>query len=187
MNDMWTLIDRVNSLGVDENIPDLLIVELSRRPISAIRAFHAALMQAANEALTWDLWAAATVIHRASCSEDMFCYFRLWLVAQGRRTFEDAVRAPDTLATHPKILHLATKPPSTWEDRDFPHMEGLLAVAEEAFDRIIEKFPPDRAAQIEFPDEIQERPREVPTGRGWDFTNLGEMRRRLPELTDLFR
>jgi Protein of unknown function (DUF4240) len=44
-----------------------------------------------------NLWAAAYLM-KGGCSDDAFDYFRAWLVAQGRSTWERAVQDPDTLA-----------------------------------------------------------------------------------------
>ena len=49
------------------------------------------------EAHDWNLWGAAYLM-KGGCSDDAFDYFRGWLVAQGRRTWERALRDPDTLA-----------------------------------------------------------------------------------------
>src|SRR5262245_53974222 len=47
---------------------------------------------------SWNLWGAAYLMN-GGCSDDGFEYFRAWLMAQGRRTFEKAVEDADTKAT----------------------------------------------------------------------------------------
>lgn len=49
-------------------------------------------------ALTYrqDLWAVAYVV-RGGCSDDSFCYFRSWLISQGKKTVYDALENPDSL------------------------------------------------------------------------------------------
>lgn len=49
-------------------------------------------------AYSWDLWAAAFIIN-SGCSDDGFEYFRAWLIAQGQRAFEAALKDPESLGT----------------------------------------------------------------------------------------
>jgi Protein of unknown function (DUF4240) len=39
---------------------------------------------------SWDLWGAAYIL-LGGCGDDMFDYFRAWLVSQGRAVFEAAI------------------------------------------------------------------------------------------------
>lgn len=45
---------------------------------------------------TLELWGAAYIVN-GGCSNDGFDYFRAGLIAQGQRTFERVIAAPDTL------------------------------------------------------------------------------------------
>ncbi|WP_442811659.1 DUF4240 domain-containing protein [Streptosporangium sp. NBC_01755] len=186
MDKFWALIKRVRSQSTDESMAQVLASELARLPIPRIVEFHCSMLRVARVALTWDLWGAATMIHGGSCSQDEFCYFRLWIIAQGNEVFSRAVNNPDTLANHSKIINLSGKRVGSRADSDFPQMEELMYAAEQAFDHIVNKFPPKRAAQIKFPEELEERPDEVPPGQRWNFSNKGEIGRRFPLLTRLF-
>lgn len=104
-----------------EDVRDLLILE-GRKSVSA---FRRELSERLKEAKTWDLWAAAFVMN-GGCSDDGFLYFRLWLVAQGREVFEEAVRNPDSLANG-KIRY---------SDGGEHEMEGFLDAIEEAYDEL---------------------------------------------------
>ena len=44
------------------------------------------------------LWSAASII-KDGCTDDGFTDFRLWLIAQGKEVFFDALKDPDTLAS----------------------------------------------------------------------------------------
>src|SRR5438552_328287 len=44
-----------------------------------------------------DLWGAAYLVN-GGCSDDLFEYFRRWLVLQGRTTYAAALADPDSLA-----------------------------------------------------------------------------------------
>jgi hypothetical protein len=155
VDDFWTFLD-----AVEPRTDDAVIEALARLPIPRIARFHRILMELTEEALTWRLWAAADIIfHPWGASMDTFVYFRLWLIGQGRETFERAVRDPDSLAGNAFLQRFATL------DRDgLPEWEALMCCAESAFDRVLEKLPPAVAAGVEPPDDLELRPRETP----WD-------------------
>lgn len=46
---------------------------------------------------SWKLWGAANLAN-GGASDDGFEYFRCWLIAKGRKTFERVVADPDALA-----------------------------------------------------------------------------------------
>ena len=98
-------------------------------------AFQAILNRTCNHAFTWDLWGAAVRIFGGWCSDDGFDYFRLWLVGQGRATFECAVTSPDSLAGVPAISRLAGRPRREWDDdEEWPEWESLACLAKEAYE-----------------------------------------------------
>jgi Protein of unknown function (DUF4240) len=100
-----------------------------------IVAFQALLDHARNDALTRDLWGAAARIFGGWCSDHGFDYFRLWLIGQGRATYEDAVTSPDSLASVPAITRLAGRHRRAWaEDEEWPEWELLDYVAKEAYE-----------------------------------------------------
>lgn len=63
-----------------------------------IQAFDALLGKHLDALRSWDLWAFAHLA-RGGCSDDSFDYFRAWIVAQGRETFEAAMAGPEALLT----------------------------------------------------------------------------------------
>ena len=160
-DEFWTFFEAVREKSTsDAQLPDAFTEELSRLPIPRIARFQRNLMELMEEALTWKLWDAADIIFQPwGASMDTFVYFRLWLIAQGRDTFERALREPDSLADHPFLQRFAA---GAWENEDFPEMESLMYSAEGAFERVLEKLPPAIAARTEPPDELESRPREVP-------------------------
>ncbi len=84
-----------------------------------IEAFDKLLTARLVKLNTWDLWAFAHLA-RGGCSDDSFDYFRAWVVAQGRVTFDAAVAGPVELLEHHE---------DCW---DF-QCEELLSVAGEAY------------------------------------------------------
>ena len=100
-----------------------------------IVAFQALLDEACNQALTWDLWGAAARIFGGWCSDDGFEYFRLWLIGQGRTTYEHAVTSPDSLASASAISRLAGRHRREWDDdEEWPEWETLAYTAKEAYE-----------------------------------------------------
>lgn len=155
----WQLLAATSSTA---NAPLLnaLTVELARRPIPRIVQFHRTLMDLCDQALTWQLWDAADIVFEPyGASADGFVYFRLWLIGQGRVTFERALRHPDSLADHPAIRRFIRGDRS---NEAFPHLEALMSVADEAFDRVLTKLSPMVAARIKRPGDLDQRPREAP-------------------------
>ena len=75
-----------------EELTDLL----SDLPPDEIVAFDRLLHELLAAAYRWDLWGAAYIIN-GGCSDDGFEYFRAWLVAQGERTYREALADPETL------------------------------------------------------------------------------------------
>ena len=115
-----------------------------------------------------DLWGAAYLIN-GGCSDDGFEHFRGWLMPQGRATFAQAVREPDSLAELPAVQQAAV----TGEEFE---AEEVLTVAA----RRLPQATGDRAAGAGA---------RAPTPElddFWDFDDEDETRRRLPRLSALF-
>ena len=156
--EFWSLIDQVDHADrVDPRFTHALSVRLARLPIPRIVAFHVLAMDKCDQLLNWELWEAAGIIHQGqSVSEDRFVDFRLWVIAQGERTFNDALDDPDLLAEHPALVRLAGKGCGS------PDMESMLGVAEMAFDQVLAKLHPAYRERVEYPEELDRRPREIP-------------------------
>jgi hypothetical protein len=182
--DFWDTVDRITA-DDEDTMASALLTELARRPIPRIAQFHASLMSFTDQALSWELWKAADIIHRAPTSQDAFCYFRLWLVSQGEKVFTAAVADPDSLATHPWITRLSTR--QQWADADWPWAESLMYVPEQAYERVLAKLGPDLAARAEPPEEFDQRPAEAPAAQArWQWDDRTEIRRRFPNLSAMF-
>ena len=127
-----TSVENASSRSAREHI---LKDRLTTLPPADIVAFQAFLDQARNHAFTWDLWGAAVRIFGGWCSDDGFDYFRLWLIGQGRATFECAAASPDSLAGVSSISRLAGRPRREWDDdEEWPEWESLDYVAKDAYE-----------------------------------------------------
>lgn len=101
----WSIIeqsrDGVPSVGLDNEVMDRQLAKmtmfLEALTPEEIVAFDTVMGKVHRRSNLWDLWGVAYII-MGGCSDDAFEYFRRWLLAQGRETFERAVREPDSLA-----------------------------------------------------------------------------------------
>jgi hypothetical protein len=164
--------------------------ELSRRSPAEIVRFQARLDEVTHEALTWDLWAAADRIFGGRCSDDGFCYFRLWMVGLGREAFTRAVADPDTLAAAPEVQRLAGRPLDAWGD-DWPGWESLDYVAPQAYEAAAGADDADDECGESFYDAVAAERRDRadrsgPRGERWDARREDEAARRLPRLSATF-
>jgi hypothetical protein len=105
-----------------------------------------------DRAYTYDLWAACGIVN-AVCSDDGFYYFRSWLITQGEKVYEDALKDPETLA-----------------DLDLPHnnleCQTLFQVAWWAY---------EAKTGEEFPQEIRltwTTGNDMPSGERWTEDEL---------------
>lgn len=113
----WNLIaELIAATGGDLNaFEKLLDAELSRRSATEIRSFCNQFCELLDEACTWDLYCAATII---GCgSENSFLDFRRWLVFQGPRNFARILNDIDSLGSYDP----ASNPVEQWYSEYHPH------------------------------------------------------------------
>ena len=109
------------------------------------------------ESYAWRLWGAAYLMN-GGCSDDGFEYFRAWLMAQGRQTYEKALEDPDTLA-------LLVNPEG--------ELEEFMYLARQAY---------EAKTGEEMPDTVFHGATRPELGEGWDFEDATEMQKRYPKL-----
>ncbi|MEU0121029.1 DUF4240 domain-containing protein [Streptomyces albidoflavus] len=153
-------------------------------PVPAILQFQTCLDRVLVPAFTWDLWAAADRIS-GWCSDDSFFSFRLWLVGQGRGTFERVARDPDALADVPEVQRLAGRPPRAWSGEEWPAWEQLDYVAGSAFQDVTGKTDDDFHDAL-YALCVEDLEPGEPVGEQWDARRDEEAARRLPHLSKAF-
>ncbi|NRQ30770.1 DUF4240 domain-containing protein [Nonomuraea sp. NN258] len=169
----WKMIEDTRAQVSDptgDAVPDRLTASLAALPPAEI---------AAAERVFWDLmaasyrnplWAAAYLIN-GGCSDDLFDYFRGWLISQGREVFERAVADPDTLAELPVVRAAA-------ENGEDLECEEMLGVARRAHVAATGAEPPAGSFTVRYP--------ELDPEWNFDFDDVAEMTRRLPRLAALY-
>ncbi|MEB3057143.1 DUF4240 domain-containing protein [Bacillus pseudomycoides] len=117
----WQLISEMNQ---KEETSEWLVEHLTTKSASEITDFEIHFQTALKESYTSSLWAAAYIIF-GGCSDDLFDYFRGWLIACGQEMFEAAMQNPENLAN---LI------PAYYEEEEIiPECEEILSVALEAF------------------------------------------------------
>jgi len=121
----WKLIDAARKVarGDQDELVENLRTRLARLSAAKIASFHGRMQVLLASAYRWDLWAAAFIMN-GGCSDDGFAYFRAWLVAQGRETFEKALENPESLAAAKLVF----------ADAGEYELESLLYAASEAYE-----------------------------------------------------
>ncbi|MEM7517465.1 MAG: DUF4240 domain-containing protein, partial [Planctomycetota bacterium] len=134
----WTILDRVSRASKrPRERARSLQRELQSCTPEQIARFDHLFDERIEESYTWELWGAAYVI-RGGCGDDGFEYFRNWLISEGRKVFEKALRDPDSLADLPRI-----------EDAE---NEAFGYVAQEVYEELTGgDFPPSRVARSSEP------------------------------------
>lgn len=116
-NSFWNLIAEVIAAtgGNLEAFERMLDDELSGHNATEIREFSSQFCELLNEACTWDVYGAATIL---GCdSEDSFLDFRRWIVFQGPRYFARILNDIDSLGSY----DTESNPIEQWYSEYHPH------------------------------------------------------------------
>jgi hypothetical protein len=135
------------------------LAELSDTELADFEVHHE---QAFADSYDWRLWGAAYVIG-GGCGDDMFDYFRAYLIGRGRDVFEAALRDPDSLAS------VELDGDEEWEDWMSPSMYIAKARTGSYAYAAPERHPP------RLPE---------PAGEEWEEDDLDEL---FPRLSEKYR
>lgn len=122
-NEFWYLIEQSKrgAEDTDEQAKNLQKL-LERLTAEEILSFDRHFQEADNAAYDQDLWGIAYIIN-GGCSDDGFDYFIGWLIAQGQKYFEDALKDPEKAAK--KV-----------QPGDHVECEGMRYVAVKAYEKV---------------------------------------------------
>jgi hypothetical protein len=161
IDQFWKLIEdaKAASQGDEGELLESLADALSEHSPEEIQAFSDHLASCMRASCTWPLWGAAYIMN-GGCSNDGFDYFRAWLIANGRATFEAAMKDPESLAPADLVFG---------ED-DLYEMESFLYVAHQVFEDATE-------------EEIRVQPlsTDEPAGERWE-EDSDDLQLRFPKL-----
>ncbi|WP_309088569.1 DUF4240 domain-containing protein [Domibacillus sp.] len=123
--EMWTLFQKAKTKGEDiEEQMEWLVTVLSRKSVIDLVRFEEIFNEVYNQSYTSDLWAAAYIV-MGGCSDDLFDYFRAWLLYQGKDIYYAAIKEPETII--PSLEN-------TEKQGEMPELEDLLFLAVYAFE-----------------------------------------------------
>lgn len=168
-DEFWALIDgaRTGADGETGAIMARALALLAERDVTEIAGFDQHLWRVLAASYRADLWGAAYLIN-GGCSDDGFEYFRCWLILQGRATFAQAVKDPDSLAALPAVRQAAVT------GQEFGAEEVLRLARDAYLKATADEMPPQPHAT--YPE----------MGDFWDFDDEGSARQQLPRLAALF-
>jgi hypothetical protein len=169
-DDFWAVIDRATADRPDspDEVAKRAAAELATCDPEAIVAWDHHLGKVMAASGTEDLWAAAYLIN-GGCSDDGFDAFRGWLIAHGRSAVARAVADPDSLAELPDVRAAA--------------LSGAVFEAAEVLSVGAEAYALATGGELPRSPAPASRPEAAEL---WDFDDEEEMRRRLPQLSELF-
>ena len=160
----WNIIDATKRTGRRERL-EALRDEIRKLSAAEIAGFDHEFDRQMRHSFTWDLWGAAYVIN-GGCSDDGFDYFRSWLISLGRRTFQQALADPDSMADETEVLRAR-------EDDEGVQFEKFAYVAQLVHEEKTGQPIPSDPAGVP--------PDQEPAGEPWSETG-DDLRKRFPRL-----
>ncbi|HJZ33606.1 MAG TPA: DUF4240 domain-containing protein [Hyphomicrobiaceae bacterium] len=169
----WRIVDGARSnASSDQDFLRRIEARLLELQPDELMGFERQFEKIHTGSCSWNLWGAAYLMN-GGCSDDGFEYFRAWLMAQGRRTFEKAVEDADTLAMLPD--------PQGGRSRRYRELEEFMYVAREIYEeKTSEEMP---VSDSDFLQGVDWRNFDV----RWNFDDPVEMERRYPKLFAIYR
>ena len=92
LKEFWEHIEKTRRKDPDAHV-ERLIARLAKLPPNKIIEFAHRWNELHRASYNWNLWGAAYLIN-GGCSDDGFDYFRDWLLLQGRKVYEGALKNP---------------------------------------------------------------------------------------------
>ena len=157
----WKVIEQARKSAEDvyevaANVEDILTA-LTAEEIVSFSQHQCDLLAEAHRK---DLWAVAYIVN-GGCSDDGFMDFRGWLMANGRKRWEAALKTPQIVGK--------------WVEPDEAECQDILYVADHAYQAKAGKPFPDHLITVRTPSE--------PVGNDWSEESLDDL---YPELSKKF-
>jgi hypothetical protein len=97
--DFWKLIEVVKGSDTDVHHSKRLTTRLRKLPAPEIISFDTRFRRLREAAHRGDVWAAGVLLNHGHGTDDGFEYFRNWLISRGRKTYQGALKKPDSLSS----------------------------------------------------------------------------------------
>lgn len=111
----WEIIEKSECANYEYDFPEGLVCELKKLTPELIIEFYEIYHVIHEKADMGNVWAAGMLLNGGHGSDSGFIYFRNWLIAQGRETFEKTIADPDSLALIPVDADETGRPYTEWE------------------------------------------------------------------------
>ncbi len=169
-DDFWEIVQECKTFADPTAGAKDKLAELQPQQVAAFK-WH--LENYVGAAYSYDIWGAAYMLSYW-CSDDGFEYFRYGLVSQGRATYEEALRNPDSLV-------------ELWGHPDISNEEFCYAAAEVYEEMTGRELPPECWSGPGPRWSAYVSGLSTSTMRhDWDFNNVIEGKKRLPKLSALY-
>ena len=173
LKEFWEHIEKTRRKDPEAHAARL-VARLAKLPVGKIIDFDYRWNELHRASYNWHLWGAAYIIN-GGCSDDGFDYFRDWLLLQGRKVYQTALKDPDSLAD------VVDPDEGECDHSCYPGRDAWFrANGYDHEDEAYEAF--DAAYSAKYPGTPQ-----LPPLRGrWDHDNDRQMKKRLPRLWALY-
>lgn len=123
----WQIIDKSLKNAKDQNSQEqYLIREIEKLSPKEMIGFRLRTDKLLYDTYTSEMWCAGYIMN-GGCSDDMFEYFRNWIISRGKETYYNAKENPDSLIRE------------VTEELDYYEFEGFWYVALNAFKKKTQK------------------------------------------------
>ncbi len=182
IKDFWDMVERWKSTCVidSDSYLDQAMEDLQKLDFQEQLRFKEIMNAYIDHADVPGLWDAATVM-KNGCSDEDFLYFRAWLIAQGKETYLEALRDPDSLVRFLVPEKMETPVPFDFEEflyyPSWPYMDEHEGESSEAFYSALRDLPEQ---------ELWELRKEIQYAEGIAVlrTSNQELREFLPDLCE---
>jgi hypothetical protein len=171
--EFWEHIEKSRRADPEAHV-ERLTARLAKLRPAEILAFQNVWDRFSARAYSWAVWGAAYLIN-GGCSDDGFIDFRSWLMLQGQRVFDAALKNPDSLAD------VADPEDDEVSCECYPAMDAYFIATGTGEDE--GRFDAWRAA---FDAQFPKREPLPKLGRGWNFDSDRTMRKKYPRLAALY-
>jgi len=167
IDEFWVIVDSTWAEYQEDQL-EKLHEQLVKRSDEDLIQFAKHYTDLLIEAYHWDLWAACFIIHDGYASDDVFEYFRDWLIAGGREFYHTVLKDPEVLAEYALPSHI--------------EFEAFREVVGEVYD---ERHGTELAEEVSIYSMPGEPPTyDKPAGKPWTDEEAWE---RFPKLAERVR